>query len=96
MGEAQQRLHAIISGRVQGVSFRHYTTLKANELGITGWVMNRRDGRVEVAAEGSHQALQAMLDFLHDGSPHARVDHVEAQWLEASGEFSDFGVKYSR
>ncbi len=96
MGEAQQRLHAIISGRVQGVSFRHYTTLKANELGITGWVMNRQDGRVEVSAEGSRETLQALLDFLHEGSPHARVETVEAQWLEASGEFSDFGARYSR
>ncbi|MCA9914978.1 MAG: acylphosphatase [Anaerolineae bacterium] len=95
MGDEAQRLHAIISGRVQGVSFRHYTTLKANELGITGWVMNRQDGRVEVTTEGSREALQTMLDFLQRGSPHARVEQVESQWLEASGEFTEFRAKYT-
>jgi len=95
MSGEQTRLHAIISGRVQGVSFRDYTTRKANELEVVGWVLNRRDGRVEVTAEGSRDVLQSLLDFLHQGSPHARVQSVESQWLEATGEFSDFRVGYN-
>lgn len=95
MATEQARFHAIISGRVQGVSFRHYTSLKVRELGVFGWVMNRDDGRVEVSAEGNREALQALLDFLHKGSPHARVDSVDSQWLEASGEFTEFKTKYN-
>lgn len=94
MDEEQARLHAIISGRVQGVSFRDYTTRKANELDVVGWVMNRRDGRVEVTAEGSRDALTALLDFLHEGPPAARVESVEEQWFAARDEFSKFEIRF--
>lgn len=96
MSETNKRLHAIVQGRVQGVSFRHYTTLKARELSCVGWVRNNPDRTVEVIAEGSETKLQALLEFLHVGSPAAQVERVEATWHTAIGEFSIFETRYHR
>lgn len=93
MGDNSQRLHAHIYGHVQGVSFRYYTQLRANELQLTGWVRNRSDGSVEVIAEGSRDHLDDLFVFLHRGAPAATVERVEVDWLAASGEFSDFRVQ---
>jgi acylphosphatase len=95
MSNTNQRLHAIVYGMVQGVSFRYYTTRKANELAITGWVMNRRDGRsVEVMAEGERDKLDQLHEWLHEGSPDAQVERVEAEWETATGEFTAFRTRY--
>lgn len=94
MAEDKQRLHAIIHGLVQGVSFRYYTTHKANELQLTGWVRNRPDETVEVLAEGSRDKLDVLYTWLHHGPPAARVEKVEATWGEATGEFVGFGTRY--
>ena len=91
---ADERLHATVHGRVQGVSFRYNTLLKAHEIGgVRGWVRNRADGSVEVLAEGSRPALERLLAWLHDGSLGARVTDVEASWWKATGEFEDFGIR---
>lgn len=97
MIQGQERLHAIIIGRVQGVSFRYYTVQKAEELQISGWAMNRPDGRsVEVIAEGNRSNLEALLHWLHQGSPAAKVERVEHSWQAANGEFSRFRVRYQQ
>lgn len=88
------RLHAVVHGRVQGVNFRYYTTHMAQRLGIAGWVANRWDGTVETIAEGRRKALDDFLSFLHRGPPAAMVRRVDAEWQAASGEFSDFRVRY--
>lgn len=90
---ADERLHAAVHGRVQGVNFRAYTMMKAHELGVNGWVRNRSDGSVEVVAEGSRPVLEQLLAWLHEGSPMSRVDTVESQWLAATGEFDGFYVR---
>jgi acylphosphatase len=92
MAEVQQRLHAQVSGRVQGVNFRYYTRLTAKETGLTGWVRNRSDGTVEVVAEGTRQQLEKLLQFLNVGPASARVSQVQADWLSATGEFVDFQI----
>ena len=81
-----KRLHGFVSGRVQGVFFRAHTEKKAQQLELQGWVRNLVDGRVEVAAEGSEQALKAFLEWLHEGPPAAHVDRVDTTWEPASGE----------
>lgn len=92
-GNKMVRLHAYVSGKVQGVFFRAYTRDKALALGITGWVRNLRDGRVEVTAEGPKEALEQLLHWLKtEGSPLSRVDNVEYEWLDATGEFRSFGI----
>jgi len=88
------RLHAVVHGRVQGVSFRYYTVGAAQRLGLTGWVANRRDGTVETVAEGPREALDEFLAFLHQGSPSAFVQRVDDKWETPSGEFKHFGARY--
>jgi acylphosphatase len=92
--QPQARLHAIVHGRVQGVSFRYYTQLRARELGLTGYVRNVWDGTVEVAAEGSRSALDELLAFLHKGPRAAFVTQVDVQWPAPTGGFHHFEVRY--
>lgn len=94
MGEKESRLHAIVHGRVQGVSFRYYATRIAQRLGLTGWVGNRWDGTVETVAEGSREPLDEFRAFLHQGSPSAFVQQVDERWETPTGEFNHFGVQY--
>ncbi len=91
---ASVRLHAIVAGFVQGVSFRYYTQRKAELLGVMGWVRNRPDRSVEVIAEGSRPALQELADFLKVGPPAAEVSDVQLRWLDPTGEFDSFDVRY--
>jgi len=91
---AHARLHAVVSGTVQGVNFRYYTARQAEALGVTGWVANRWDGTVEVVAEGMRADLQALLDWLEHGPPSAHVDGVESAWEEPDGELKSFRVRY--
>jgi len=88
------RLHAVVSGIVQGVNFRYYTNRQAEALGVAGWVANRWDGTVEVVAEGARPAVQSLLDWLHQGPPSATVIGVEAAWEKATGEYTSFRVRY--
>ena len=71
------RIHAFISGRVQGVWFRESTRQSAEKHGVSGWVRNLPDGRVEVWAEGEPPAVEAVIDFIREGPPHARVSGIE-------------------
>lgn len=87
------RLEVVISGRVQGVWFRASTRDQARRLGLSGWVRNLPDGRVEAVLEGEESRLQAMLDWCHAGPPGARVDHVEVRRGVATGEFEGFDVR---
>lgn len=89
-----QRLEAIVTGYVQGVSFRYYTRREAARLRLTGWVANRADGTVQVVAEGPETDLQQLVKFLHRGSPTARVTNVQTALLPATGEFSTFSVRW--
>ena len=89
------RLHAIVHGAVQGVFFRANTQQRAAELSLTGWVMNRKDGGVEVMAEGEHEPLERLLGWLQHGPPAASVEKVESEWQTATGEFSGFEVRYA-
>jgi acylphosphatase len=88
-----KRAHLWVSGRVQGVFFRQSTENRARELGLTGWVRNLSDGRVEAIAEGDAEALDHWIAFCHVGPPAAHVDHVELRWEPPSGEFSGFSTR---
>ena len=91
--ESTSRLHATVSGRVQGVSFRYFVLEQAMELDLVGWARNRWDGSVEVTAEGSRIKLEQLLHALRQGPPMARVEEVDFTWLEPTGEFVGFNVR---
>jgi acylphosphatase len=73
-----------VHGRVQGVFFRKWTAEKARSLGLRGWVRNRADGSVELAAYGEEAAIEALIGECRTGPPAARVDRIEME--EADGE----------
>jgi acylphosphatase len=89
------RAHVFVSGRVQGVFFRDHTRRWASSLGLTGWVRNVYDGRVEIIAEGEKGKVESLIDRLREGPPISRVENVEVTWEEYTGEFSDFRVTYT-
>ncbi len=93
MAKSIERLHAIVYGRVQGVSFRFYTRDTAVNLGLTGWVANCYDGSVEVVAEGPRAQLDRLLDFLRQGPSMAHVDQVQFDYLPATREFTHFTIE---
>ncbi len=53
-----KQVHILVSGRVQGVFFRSRSKEKAEELGVTGWVRNTPDGRVEIIAQAEQETLE--------------------------------------
>jgi acylphosphatase len=73
-------LRVRVSGRVQGVFFRDTTRRRALDLGLSGWVRNLPDGRVEALFCGPRVACEAALAFVRSGPPSARVDGVEIEW----------------
>lgn len=87
-----RRYHVWISGRVQGVFFRANTANEARILGLTGWVRNLPDGRVETVFEGSSPAVEQMLAWCRAGTPPARVDRLNTVEEPPSGEYSDFAI----
>lgn len=89
---AESRAHLLIRGRVQGVFYRAETARRAEELGLTGWVRNRRDGVVEAVAEGERSQVEELIAWCRKGPALARVSDVAVEWLSATGEFSGFGI----
>ncbi|MDR0526428.1 MAG: acylphosphatase [Spirochaetaceae bacterium] len=86
-------LHARITGRVQGVAFRYYAQSEAARLGVTGWIRNSEDGSVEVWAEGIEENVINFLDWLHKGSPHARVDKVRSDICPPQKTYKSFSIQ---
>ena len=76
---------ARIRGRVQGVFFRAWTADKARSLGLRGWVRNRRDGSVELAAYGDAAAVESLIAECRTGPPAARVERVQVEEVEGEG-----------
>lgn len=68
-----------VSGRVQGVGFRWFVQKQASSIGVTGWVRNEDDGRVQVYASGTEDQLNQLAAFLHQGPRQAEVRGVEEQ-----------------
>ncbi len=89
-----RRLHCTVRGIVQGVNFRASTRREAARLGLTGWVRNLDDGRVEVLADGDEPRLRELLAWLERGPSVARVDEVRSDWSEGTGGFESFTVRY--
>jgi acylphosphatase len=83
-----RRVRARVHGRVQGVFFRDSTRRHARALGVQGHARNLPDGSVEVVAEGTPDAIEALLAFLHTGPPRARVTRVDVE-EEGPGEALD-------
>lgn len=76
MAQIARRL--LIQGRVQGVWFRDWSVKTARELGISGWVRNRRDGSVEAQVEGTEDKVERFIELAHQGPPAADVERINS------------------
>jgi acylphosphatase len=89
-GEGEVRTVRVrVAGRVQGVGYRYWTEDAAVELGLRGWVRNRRDGSVEALFSGNAEMVNEMLRRCHQGPRAAVVDAVEV--LEEEGGVAPSG-----
>jgi acylphosphatase len=79
---------------VQGVFFRQETSELALELGVSGWVRNTQDVKVEAVFEGERENVEQLVEFCKRGSRYARVTEVEVTWQDYVGEFDSFQVRY--
>ncbi len=87
------RVHLLVTGRVQQVFFRQSTRNKALELGLRGWVRNRKSGTVELVAEGDAKLIEDLVTWCHSGPEHARVERVERWDSEPADLPEGFNVR---
>lgn len=88
------RVHLFVSGRVQGVFFRTETQRKAKKFGVSGFVSNLPDGRVEAILEGEKEKVEKVIKWAKRGPFFARVEKFDVSWEEYRGEFEGFEIVY--
>lgn len=89
------KLHAVVTGRVQGVGFRYFVQRNAIKLSINGWGRNREDGSVEVLAYGDEENINKLLALLHQGPSMSIVEKVSYSKEEVnSTPYNDFFITY--
>lgn len=84
--------HLLISGQVQGVGFRYFTQEWANRLGLTGWVRNLHDGRVEAILQGQPEKLEEMRKVLQRGPARGDVRSLEVQVVVSQQSMKEFNI----
>ena len=84
--------HIFITGRVQGVGFRHFTRKNADKIGITGWVKNLPDGRVEALFQGPEQKVNELIDRCKEGPISAYVKEIDVNKAEDAKDHDSFEV----
>lgn len=90
------RAHVWVKGRVQGVGFRAHVEYHARRVGgLTGWVRNVGDDRVEAVGEGERAKVEQLIQIMQNGPRGSRVDESKVEWESPTGEFDRFGVKRS-
>lgn len=89
-----RRIRAIVSGRVQGVSYRASTAHEARRLGLVGWVKNRSDGTVELEAEGPDDRIETLVAWCKIGPPAAQVSKVTVDELPVGGGHREFAITH--
>jgi len=87
------RAHVFVEGFVQGVSYRWWAQREAERLGLTGWVRNLTDGRVEIVAEGSEDQVNQLIELIKQGPRFSKVEKIDVSWKKAVGEFGRFEVR---
>lgn len=94
LGVPDQTLHALVSGRVQGVGFRFFVVREARRLGLAGVVQNLPDRRVEVLARGDRPSLERFVEMLNRGPILSRVDRVDVEWGVQVPQATEFTIGY--
>ncbi|MFP8488902.1 acylphosphatase [Gracilimonas sp. Q87] len=84
--------HIYITGRVQGVGFRHFTRKNAENLGVKGWVKNLSDGRVEAVFQGTENKVKELIERCKEGPRSSYVKDIEVSDADDSKDHSSFEV----
>ena len=87
------RAHIFVSGRVQGVFYRKHVQEMARNMRLAGWVRNVIDSRVEIVAEGEKEKVEQFLKECKEGSTFAKIQDIEIEYENYTGEFNDFEVR---
>ena len=90
----QQRIHLLVSGKVQGVFFRQALKVVAKKNNVLGWVRNLTDKRVEAVLEGDKKSVNLVIEWARIGPANSHVDNIEVNNEEFKNEFSTFEVVY--
>ncbi len=86
------RARVMIRGRVQGVGFRAFAQSQAVRCGLSGWVSNLLDGRVETEVEGAGMLVDEFIQTLRHGPSLADVEDVQVEWLDPNAQGSAFEI----
>jgi acylphosphatase len=92
----EARAHVWVTGRVQNVGFRAFVAESAGYIGVRGWVRNVGYDTVEAVAEGTRAQVEQFAQAMVTGPRASRVDEQRVEWETPTGEFGEFGVRYSR
>ncbi|MBK6767237.1 MAG: acylphosphatase [bacterium] len=87
-----RRVRVTVNGLVQGVGFRYFVFERAQSLGVTGWVRNLRDGRVEAEVEGKDDQVNMLLDIMREGPTFAHVESCNVFPLSGGQQYQDFRI----
>jgi acylphosphatase len=87
------RARLLISGIVQGVGYRWSCNREARGLGLTGWVRNLPDGRVEAVLQGPREQVERMIKWCYRGPSEAQVSDIAVSYEDALEDFKDFGIR---
>jgi acylphosphatase len=85
----------VVEGRVQGVGYRDFVQRKAVALGLAGYVMNLKDGKVRVRVEGGRDLIEELMHDLGKGPPLARVEQMAVTWRPLTGRYTGFSIRYA-
>jgi len=88
------RTRVLISGRVQGVFFRMETKRFSDQIGVTGWVRNKADGKVEAVFEGDEGLVNQAVSWCKKGPPRSNVTDINVFPEEYAGEFTSFNIEH--
>jgi len=82
-----------IGGRVHGVGFRYFAQVKASELGISGWVCNTSEEKVEIEAEGEPENLELFMDWMKIGPARAIIRTYLISEITPHRNFTNFIIR---
>ena len=88
------RAHVYISGRVQGVFYRSNTKGQAHILGVSGFVKNLPDGRVEAVFEGEEVLVNQIISWCRNNPGLSWVQDMQVEWEKPTGEYIIFEIRY--
>ena len=91
---AYARARIVVEGEVQGVGYRNFVRTRATMQGLTGWVMNLNDGKVEAVLEGEKDGIERVIEMCKKGPLFARVFNIDIKWEEKFDRYSSFTIKH--